>query len=212
MPFPVWIVILAVVWFFYSGDGDPVEGALNLLDTITGRGARVTHAPANDVGIVEDAPEDLAVEAGVSLNVYALARNLASEEPHSDPTTKAAIAWCCVNEAARRGSTVSAVLLKAKRSEADGRFGSQKDKDPDSPNYQKSDRYATTALDPYDAEITIAQGVLDGTIEDFTGGCQQYDRAAGEKNPDAIAAARMKAGAELVDVPGTDPGLRFWRT
>lgn len=207
-----WLVVAALALFLWSGDGDPVEGALNVLDTITGRGARVTRYPANDVGIVTADPQDIADEAGVALDVYALARNIASEEPHSDPTTKAAIGWCCMNEAARRGQTVSQVLLKAKRAAANGHFGSQADKDPDSSNYKGSDRYATSALDPYDAEITIASGIFDGSIPDMTNGCQQYDRAAGEKDPDAIAAKRIAAGAEQIDVPGTDPGLRFWRT
>lgn len=209
---PLWLIALGLLWFFYSGDGDPVEGALNLLETITGRGARVTRYPANAVGIVEADPQDIADEAGVSLDVYAMARMIGSEEPHADATTKAAVGWSLMNEANRRGSSVSSVLLRAIRREANGHFGSQKDKDPSSPNYQDSDRYATTALDPYEDDITIAQGIFDGSIDDLTNGAQQFDRPAGEKNPEAVAAKRLKSGAEIVEVEGADSGLRFWRT
>jgi hypothetical protein len=117
-----------------------------------------------------------------------------------------------VNEANRRGTTVSALLLRATNPKNNGHFGSQKDKDPDSDRNGDSDRYATTALDPYDGEAQIAVAVLDGSIADITNGCQQFDRPAGEKNPDKVANNRLSAGAELVSVPGVDSGLRFWRT
>ncbi|MGH9442404.1 MAG: hypothetical protein ACRD16_09010 [Thermoanaerobaculia bacterium] len=207
-----WIVILAIAWFLWSGDGDPLEGLLNTLDQLQGRGARVTRAPADAEGYVAGDPSELAEEAGVSLDVYAAARMIASEETHSDRPTKIAICWCLFNEAARRGKTVSAVLLYAKNPVNRGHFGSQKDLDPDSDNYKNSDRYASTRLDPYDEELVIAQAVASGEIRDPTGGCQQYDRPAGEANPQQVAANRIQSGAELVDVPGTDPGLRFWRT
>jgi hypothetical protein len=207
-----WVVALAIVWFLYSGDGNPIEGFRNTLDQLEGRGSRVTHAPADSDGVVEEDPDELASEAGVSLNVYAAARNIASEEGHADRDTKIAVCWCLINEASRRGSSVAAVLLKAKNPDHDGLFGSQADLDPDSANYKGSDRYASTRLDPYDEEIAVAQGCLSGEIRDPTNGCQQYDRPAGEKDPVAVANKRFAAGAELVDVPSADPGLRFWRT
>lgn len=207
-----WLVVVALVWFLWSGDGNPIEGLLNTLDQLQGRGARVTRAPADAEGYVAADPDELAAEAGVSLDTYAAARMIASEEAHSDRETKIAICWCLFNEAARRGKTVSAVLLYAKNPVNRGRFGSQKDLDPASDNFNGSDRYASTRTDPYDEEIIIAQAVSSGSIPDPTGGCQQYDRPAGEKDPAKVAANRIASGAELVNVPSADPGLRFWRT
>jgi hypothetical protein len=210
----MWLfVAAAVVWFASMGDGgNPIDGALTFLNSIT-RGARLTRAPADDEGYVDADPQALADQAGLTIDQYALARMIASEEPHSDNVTKGAIAWCTVNEAARVGKTISALLLRAKNPTNNGHFGSQKDKDSSSARFGKSDRYATTALDPYDGEGQIAVAVLDGTIVDITNGCQQFDRPAEEKHPDRVAQNRVnKEHAEMVDVPGTDPGLRFWRT
>ena len=208
----VWVFIaVLVVWAWDVGRGNPVDGAVTLLNEIV-RGSRLTHTPADSSGVVNAAPAALAQEAGLDLEPYSLARMLASEEPHADNTTKAAIAWCTYNEACRRGVTITDLLLKAANPAHDGRYGSQKDKDPSSARFGKSDRYATTALDPYDGEGQIAAGVLGGTIPDMTGGCTQFDRPAGERDPDAVAQNRFASGAVAVEVPGTDPGLRFWRS
>ena len=207
-----WLVAAAlVVWFLKVGEGNPLDGALTLLNEIV-RGERLTHAPADATGVVDVSPDDLAETAGLSLEEYSLARMIASEEPHADNATKAAIAWCTVNEANRRGQSITELLVWAKNPAHNGLYGSQQDKDPSSPNFHGSDRYATTALDPYDGEGQIARGVLTNQIGDLTGGCQQFDRPAQEKNPDKVASNRMASGASPVEVPGVDPGLRFWRT
>src|SRR4051812_41751354 len=164
----VYLFIGLAIYLFALGDGNPLEGAVDLLNSITGRGSRLTHAPADALGVVEDDPQALADEAGFTLDQYALARMISSEEGQADPTTKAAIAWATVNEAARRGTTIAALLLWAKNSDHEGHFGSQKEKDPSSANYQGSDRYASTAVDPYTDDGTIAVGVLSGTIADLT--------------------------------------------
>jgi hypothetical protein len=208
----MWIVVVLVVAYFaYAGGGNPLDGAMTLLNEIT-RGARLTHTPADELGVVNADPVELASSAGLTLEEYALARMIASEEPRADNVTKAAIAWATYNKANAQGTTIAALLLKAKNPLHDGYFGSQKDKDPSSQNFNGSDRYATTALDPYDGEGQIAQGVLGGTIPDLTGGASQFDRPAGEKDPDRVAQNRLNSGASLVMVAGADPGLRFWRT
>jgi len=211
----VWVAVALFAWFWYSGDGDPVAGALNTLDQLQGRGSRVTHYPIDDsTGVVDTAPQDIADEAGVGLNVYAAARNLASEEPHSSRPTKIAICWCLINEATHRGESVAAVLLKAKNPDHDGLFGAQADLEKwvtkkDGTRVHPSDRYASTRLDPYDEEIAIASGCLDGSIPDTTGGARRYDRPAHE-DAEKVAANRQAEGFRVVDVPDADPGLRFW--
>lgn len=173
--------------------------------TAIANGSKVTNAPYDADGVVRVDPDELATAAGCSLDEYALARMIASEEGGSDTGTKIAVAWATFNEADRRGTSISAMLLHALNSDHSGYFGTQKDLATG-----KSDRYASTALDPHAGDVQIAQGVLGQTIPDPTGGANQFDRPAGEKNPDAIAASRLKT-SEPVTVASADPGLRFWR-
>jgi hypothetical protein len=212
--------LLLLVFLYMQGDGDVVAGAEDILSTIT-QGPRVTHAPYDkSTGVVPYSPDGLASQAGVDLETYALARMLASEEGSADNTTKAAIAWASMNYAAQTGRAISSVLLHAVDPNHSGYFGTFINIDRASPYYgenaatgkpNKADRYASTALDPYQGDVDIASGVLSGSIADFTGGATQFDRPAGERNPQAVADKRTAAGAQPVDVPGVDPGLRFWR-
>jgi len=213
-----WLLLLLIVAYF-EGDGDVVAGAEDLLSTIT-QGPRVTHAPySKSDGVVNASPDDLAAQAGVDLDTYALARMLASEEGSADNTTKAAIAWAALNYAAHSGRSISAILLHAVDPNHSGYFGTFINIDPSSPFYtvnskgkpNKADRYASTALDPYQGDVDIVTSVRDGSTPDFTGGATQFDRPEGEANPQAVADKRIAAGAEPVNVPGADPGLRFWR-
>jgi len=219
-------LLLIVAFLYVEGDGDLSAGVADVVSTaedalrsIT-RGPRVTDAPYDkNTGVVGYAPTDLAAQAGVDLSTYALARMLSSEEGKSDNTTKAACAWAAVNHASRTGSDIASVLLHAVDPNHSGYFGTFMNIDAASPYYtvnattgkpNHADRYASTALDPYQGDVDIATGVLSGSIPDFTGGATQFDRPEGELHPDAVAAKRVAAGQSPRDVPGADPGLRFW--
>jgi hypothetical protein len=206
----LWIIAAAAVLFTIMGRGNPVEGIVTAIQEAT-RGPRLTHSPADAQGYVADEPQDLADEAGYSLEAYSAGRMLASEEGTSDTTTQAAVVHALLNKAARSGKSLFELLTAAKNPSNRGHFGSQKDKDPSSPNFGKSDRYASTAQDPYDRDCKIAQQCMSGEIPDFTGGATNYDRPAGESNPDRVAADRQSSGLEAVEVAGADAGLRFWR-
>lgn len=205
-----WLIVALVVYFVWVGQGNPLDGALTAINEVT-RGERLTHSPADSTGLVGASPAELADQAGASQEAYSGARMLASEEPHTDATTQAAIAWCLINEAASQGKSVTDLLTRAKNPRNNGSYGSQKDKDPSSSNFGGSDRYATTALDPYQRELDIFQQCLDGTIGDLTGGCTQFDRAGEEAHPDKVAANRVASGSVLATVDGADSGVRFWR-
>ncbi len=218
------VVILAAVggvalWFLYgnSEDGGMIGDARQLfLDAVSGitRGTRVTHCPYNKTtGVVPCDPRQLARDAGVDDETYALARGISSEEGPSTSTTKALVAWAIKNEATRRGSSIFSVVTHAKLASHSGKYGTQRNIEEGTEGYNTSDRYISTAQDPYDGDIAIAVGVLDGTIPDATGGANQFDRPGGESNPDAIAAARIKAGSEQVEGIDdlVDGDLRFWR-
>lgn len=206
-----WLVVAAVVFFLFYGDSGVLSGVSTLLNEIV-RGKRLTNAPADDEGFVAEDPGELATEAGASsTESYSGARMIASENPHQDNATKAAIAHCLINEAARRGESITRLLTRAKNPKNDGHYGSQKDLDPSSPNFNGSDRYASTRTDPYQGELDIMEGCLDGSIPDLTNGCTNFDEPSGEKDPNKIAANRVASGLVEVSVEGAAEQLRFWR-
>jgi hypothetical protein len=209
-----WIVVALIVAFLaFSGGGNPVVGAVTLLNEIV-RGKRLTFAAADSAGLVETAPQDLADQVGASLEAYSAARMIASENPHEDNTTKAAICWCLINEAARRSSSITDLLTKAKNPKNDGSYGSQEDKDPTSANYKHSDRYASTAEDPYQGELDIVNGCMSGAFPDLTDGCTNFDDLDAFKTQakaDTHAANNIASGLTLASVDGTSSKLRFWR-
>ncbi len=215
-----WLVLLAVLaWVTYQGDGDPVSGVLDTLAMIT-RGSRLTHAAYDpDTGVVPGTPDDLAATAGLTEDQYALARMLSSEEGSSDNIIKAAVCWATINWAAKQGQTITQLLTHAVEPSHSGHFGTFKNIDASSSHYKTNsagkpiaaDRYASTALDPYDGDGQIASGCLDGSIPDPTSGATHFDRPGGEAHPEVIAANRAKEGFTAVDVPGIDPSeIRFW--
>lgn len=215
-----WVVLLLLgAWLTYDGDGDPVSGLMDTLARIT-RGARLTHAPYDpETGVVPGTPEDLATEANLTEDQYALARLISSEEGTSSNQIKAAVAWATINHAAAVGKTVTDLLTHATEPNHSGQFGTYHNIDPSSAHYTTNsagkpnapDRYASTALDPYEGDGTIAVQCLDGTIADFTNGAQYYDRPGGEKDPGYTEKKRIAAGLAQVYPDGIDPTeIRFW--
>jgi hypothetical protein len=205
-------------WWLYVGRASEPGGLLGdlnqIVDSLTslGRGSRLTRAPYDTTtGIVPGDPEDLASSCGLDVETYSLARAIASEEGRSSVTTKIAVGWAIWNYCAKHGSTITSRVTKAVTPSHSGLYGTQRDIEEGTPKHNASDRYCSTALDPYTQEGQIAGGILDGSIPDNTGGADQFDRPAGEKDPDQVAQNRIDAGAELVEVPGVS-GLRFWRT
>jgi spore germination cell wall hydrolase CwlJ-like protein len=184
-----------------------------LRQAMTGKGKRmgrvtVTKAPAGPDGLVAADPNALAKQAGTSLDVYALARMIASEHPSGTNAVKVAVACVVLNYARKRGVSVSALLLAPQ-----GRFGRQ-----------NVGKYAATGNDPTAEEIEIARRVLSGGVLDPTGGAVQFDspraqRAAlargvkgYKKTPEDVARQRIAEGKVAVTVPGIDPDyLRFWK-
>jgi hypothetical protein len=208
-----WIVVaVLLVAALVEGNGDPIDGGLTLLTEIA-RGKRLTHATYGADGVVNVSPDDLASMMGATLDEAALARMISSEQGNSDTTTKSAVALVAVNYANRTGTSVSSLLLRAKNPAHDGYFGTQRDIDQESANFNKSDRYASTALDAYEGDLEIARGVLGGTIADFTLGAIQFDNVAAFKSADDAAhtaANRIAQGRTQVFPAGVDPNLRFW--
>lgn len=206
--FIVGVVLLAIV-----GEGDPVAGVEDLLNTIE-RGQRLTRTTYGKDGVIRESPDALAAEAGTDVDSYALARMISSEHGRDPNVYKAAIAHVAVNYATHVGRSISSLLLRANHPQHTGWFGTQKDIDTTSANFGESDRYASTAVDPYAGDLEIAQAVMAGTIADATGGAIQFDAPPAFKTPEAAArtaAKRIAEGRIQVYPDGIDPDrLRFW--
>lgn len=210
---------LAAWWMFGDDEAGGVIGDVRqaFRDAINGitQGARLTRCPYDkSTGVAPCDPEALAAQAGLDLETYALARMIASEEGNSSREVQALVAHAVKNAADAAGTTIAAKLLRAKLPSHSGYFGTQRNIEEGTAGYNGSDRFASTATDPYEGHAAVAAGVLDGTIPDLTGGATQFDRTGGESDPDRVAQNRINAGSELVtgldDITGIGD-LRFWR-
>lgn len=172
------------------------------------RGRRLTRATTDDNGDIVESPAELAAQASqvvgrdVNVNAYALARNIHSEEASSDSPTQAAIAYVAVNVS--HGDIVG-LLTRDKNPSGVGKFGHQ------------SGRWASTAADPYESDLQIAETVLSGNVPDPTNGAVHYFRPTLQdilfnegkvrKTSDQIEA---DWGGQGYTVPGVDSGLMFF--
>jgi hypothetical protein len=160
-------------------------------------------------------PDELARQAAVPLEVYCLARAIASEEGGQPRFYQQAVGCACVNFARSEfprlilGDAVVQLILGRV-----GQFGRQ----------GTGGRRVSSARPPIKLQLELAAGILGGLVGDPTGGATQWDSPAGQralmaqgdplttKTPQQIADKRLAAGYELVVVPGIDPDrLRFWR-
>jgi hypothetical protein len=193
--------------------GDASQLVNDALNAIV-KGDRLTRAPYDKAtGVVPGSPAELAGVAGLDVETYSLARMIASEEGRSSNAVKLAIAWTVRNHAASSGRSITSVLTAAREPTHSGYYGTQRNIDEGTAGYNGSDRYASTANDPYDGDGQIAAAVTSGSIADPTGGAEYFDRPAGE-NAEKVAANRAAAGLVLAEVAGVDPdvdGIRFWR-
>lgn len=211
--------IVFAAWALLRDDGEGAtvtdklrDGFWDIITSIQ-KGARVTIAPySKTTGTVPGTPDSLAAVAGVDVDVYSLARALASEEGNSSTATQVAVAWAISNHAGLSGKSITELVTQAKLAAHRGRYGTQRNIEVGTDGYNGSDRYCSTAQDPYAGHLEVARGVLDGTFPDITNGADQFDRPSGESNPDVVAANREASGSELAAVEGVDDGdIRFWR-
>ena len=147
--------------------------------------AAVTAAQEVD-GWIRTPPAELARRAGVPIDVYTLARFLASEVSRArgadHDMERIAIAWTILNEAHRRDrERVAGVRWNLPRLATwIGRQG-------DSGLYgrQHQGRFASTHADPGGAEIYIARQILAGAWPDPTGGATMFFSPAAQRDLNA---------------------------
>jgi hypothetical protein len=207
--------VVAWWWLGPNEEGGPLGILRQAIDAgvdLVSRGARLTHAPYDtSTGVVPGNPQALADSTTLDLETYALARAISSEEGRSSNAAKLAVGWAMKNYAdAHWGGSIAAALLHANYSPHSGYFGTQRNIESGTDGFNASDRYASTANDPYDGDGQIAFAIQNGTLPDPTGGAQYFDRPSGE-NADKVAANRIAAGLVQVAVDGVNDGdLRFW--
>jgi hypothetical protein len=194
--------------------GDLAQQLNDALNAIA-KGSRLTSAPYDKTtGAVPGAPEDLAAQAQLDVDAYSLARLISSEEGRSNNSIKAAVAWAVLNRARSSGRGVTGLLTHARLPAHSGSYGTQRNIEQGTDGYNGSDRYASTANDPYEGDGVIAAGVISGQLPDPTGGAEYFDRP-GSEDADKVASNRAAAGLVLADVVGVDrdaDGIRFWRS
>lgn len=176
-----------------------------LSDAIAGLTGASTLLPDGTVTIDGKNPADpaaLAVGAGVTLDVYALARMIASEAGGQKFIAQQAVGIVAANYAADHGQSISALLLHSTHA-GSGYFGKQ-----------SQGRYAATSKDASPMQLALADQILAGQIDDPTGGARQWDSPRSYSNPadaDATEARRIAAGNTLVILPGVPAStFRFW--
>lgn len=165
------------------------------------------HAP-NALGVVEADPEGLARAAGASLDQYALASAMQSEEK----TDRGRLAVGCAiwNHVRRDRTRLVPVLLPR------GYFSSQ-----------DSGQYAATDRGPTSRTLALAAAIIADRVPDMVSRAVQWDAPLAQdrrhqlylRNPTKypayrhdsaeIARRRKKAGAHEVRVPGVAE-TRFW--
>jgi hypothetical protein len=170
----------------------------------------------NDRKFVDARPSGLAANAGASLDVYALASCMQSEE--TSRPGRVAVGWAVRNYCRRHRCGVAAQLLKSvlrgRRQPSHGHFGSN----------EAPGKWASTAKVPTAETLLLAQDILSEhpRSPDPTGGASAWDSpelqnrkhaedpATYTKDADDVSADRMAAGGEEVRVPGVTK-TRFWR-
>jgi hypothetical protein len=123
-------------------------------------------------GNVQAKPADLAARAGVSLDVYALGRNVSSETGSATPEQQMVVALAAINHARKKGKSVSAMLLSAKPGWA-GFFGPIHDPGTGVAGHSMG-RWAATSKDPNLRNLKVAEIALTGAAEDFSPVDDQY--------------------------------------
>jgi hypothetical protein len=199
-----------------TGSAALLGGALLLRHLSLGWGPETRPHVLNSRKFVDARPSGLADAAGVTLEVYALASCMQSEE--SRRPGQVAVGWAVRNYCRRHRCSVADQLLKSvshgRRRASHGHFASQ----------ESAGKWASTARAPTAGTLVLAQEILSDRprVPDPTGGATAWDNPALQdrkhdedpatypKDSRQVAADREAAGGVAVRVPGV-PGTRFWR-
>lgn len=192
-----WLIFAILVLLLLGGD--VVDRVVN--------GARVgPKTVLGDDGLIEGEPLELAGQAGLDLETYALARCLASEHGQDADAYLTCVAWAVRNEAGERGVRVSRLLTDGAGSAGDGYFGEQK--------AAAGTKYASTRVDPSERHVRVAADVLASAI-DPTGGSTHFfspraqDALAARAETDTAYAKYAGHDAAYIEASWSSPGKLY---
>ena len=170
---------------------------------------KITNAPTGSDGYVHASPSTLAAQAGMGLEPYTLARAVASEYASGNAIEKDSIGWAFLNEARRRGKSLTALATLTSKYGQTNLYGSQ-----------EHGRFISTARDPTKQDAYVADMILSSAWPDPTGGATKFFDPAtqdamhakwvrGEtstryRSANEIIAKWSADGYRPVTVPGTD--------
>lgn len=199
-----------------AGSAALLGGALLLSRLSRGWGPETRPHVLNDRKFVDARPRGLADAAGATLDEYALASCMQSEEARRPG--QVAVGWAVHNYCRRHRCSVADQLLKSvrrgRRYPSHGHFASQ----------EAPGKWASTARPPTAGTLLLAQEILSDRprVPDPTGGASNWDNPGLQdrkhaedpvtypKDSRQVAADRVAAGGVEVRVPGV-PDTRFWR-
>lgn len=197
-----WLLVGGGALLLWEGD----EVVSTARDLVT-KGRRLSHGPALGTnGQVNADPELLRAEAAatlgreVTLEAYALARMLRSEGGKGSPAEKQARAHVALNDAAAHDWSIVHTIAGP-----DGLFGQQ-----------RGWRYASGS-DPYENDLAVAEAVLEGELEDNTGGAvkfvdiDSFGVQPGTGSYFDLVERWAKEGLEPYTVEGTSDHFRVFR-
>jgi hypothetical protein len=197
----LFVVAIAAALF----GGQAVNAALDL----TRRGRKLTSSTLVN-GTVQETPADLAGKASavvgrtVSVEAYALARMIRSEAGSQNGTHKIAVAWVARNDARSHGWSLLFTLSYDRNDKGGKLFGTQ-----------AGGRYST-ARDPYEDDLKVAEAVLSGDADDPTGGAVKFVHIsafgvqAGTRTYEAVASEWARDGLSPSKVEGAGDDLRVF--
>lgn len=176
----------------------------------------VTSGCATVGGNVQCRPADMAAAAArktglpITLEVYTLARYMASEVGSGTPAEKIAVAQAAVNRTRLEGISITKLLLyrQATAHPNYGYYGPINVR-VDGKLTAPYGRWAATSRDPTLGELVLALGVLDGTFDGFNKGADDQDGP--EHFNDPVGYVRRE-GARRKYWVGPLPGVDHWHT
>lgn len=170
-------------------------------------------AKDTDGNVVPADVQGLADAAGVSPDVYALARVSASEAGGQKQIAKQGVCWVVINHANAVNTTPLLTILGSAPT-----FGHQG---------TGGRSFVASGKDPGAVDLQVADDVFSGNVADPTGGALNFDSpgaykdkldndgnviATAQERADAFAAARQGENKVLVLLDGvSESTFRFWR-
>jgi len=188
-----------------------------LIVDVTTRGKLLTHAPAGANGVVPARPRDLVASAsaaigrGVSQDAYDLARMIRSEGA-AEGRVRAHVA---LNDATAHGWSLHFALTYSTNPKANGYYGEQHTPALRAPDGVSSSRRYSTAHDPYEGDLELAEQVLAehaAGVDPSQGATKFYDVDSGQEGAasyDQVVAAW--APLQPFNVPGYPDSFVIFR-